>query len=735
MTLLPCGDELPVQVCLRNNGSATSGQASVTIYLRRTCGSGTQYQIGQFNTGFWGAGDSGTYTARPTLPCNSLITGCFTVIAEVSVSGDTNPSNNRGCSGSQICIEDPGSPDAAVADIQFNPSSPTVGQSVQITAIIENVGDATAENVDIEYYIDGVYLGDDDTTPIDPGDTDSESISWTPTSPGPHEICVEIIDVDPSDANSGNNTRCETINVIDPYDLASLSVEPVSPGSTYDRGDNLPIGATVANVGGQTSPGYTATFTLEPGNRALCSQGRSAIGPGGSSSFTANCTVPMSTPAGTYTIEMCVSPGGSTSGNDCDLSVGTVTIPPFADPYDLAAASVEPVNPGAEYEPGGTVPISATVMNLGDDPSPVYDATFVLMPGSRALCAESRGAVSGNSTDAFTASCVIPAGTPAGDYTIQMCLSPGGDSSGNDCDGSGGEITIRPAQPNVLEDDFADGVPEPLWTTLAQNGALLRVLEQNGRFEVEGSVNLFDELVAGYFGEEWGLDTTQPWAFDLRWHFGAPSLFDNGDVGLTIVLLFNGDLGSFTVTDGVIVSIGRDKAQGQAVYDYYFFSQLLGGVEIDGGDLPRDNGGVVQAGTVGFSYNPTTDVLTISDSGLGGQFDLTDFRANSGGANTIQIFIGGFSTGPTDAFGGDDAWMDDFRVTAGVVVDVTNVPEPCNPADLTEPYETFDLADILAFIGYFGGTDPLVDFVEPFGVWDLADIIEFIRLFNEGCPG
>lgn len=61
-------------------------------------------------------------------------------------------------------------------------------------------------------------------------------------------------------------------------------------------------------------------------------------------------------------------------------------------------------------------------------------------------------------------------------------------------------------------------------------------------------------------------------------------------------------------------------------------------------------------------------------------------------------------------------------------------PSPCNIADLAEPFNTLDLADIVTFITAFQSLDPSVDFAEPIGTFDLADIVAFVTAFGAGCP-
>lgn len=58
----------------------------------------------------------------------------------------------------------------------------------------------------------------------------------------------------------------------------------------------------------------------------------------------------------------------------------------------------------------------------------------------------------------------------------------------------------------------------------------------------------------------------------------------------------------------------------------------------------------------------------------------------------------------------------------------------CNPADLSKPFGTLDLADITAFIDAFVSGDLIADIAPPMGLLDLSDITAFVSGFTAGCP-
>lgn len=61
------------------------------------------------------------------------------------------------------------------------------------------------------------------------------------------------------------------------------------------------------------------------------------------------------------------------------------------------------------------------------------------------------------------------------------------------------------------------------------------------------------------------------------------------------------------------------------------------------------------------------------------------------------------------------------------------LPSPCSGADLAEPFEVLDLADLVAFVTLFTAGDLSVDYSEPNGLLDLSDIVVFIQFFLSGC--
>jgi len=100
---------------------------------------------------------------------------------------------------------------------------------------------------------------------------------------------------------------------------------------------------------------------------------------------------------------------------------------------------------------------------------------------------------------------------------------------------------------------------------------------------------------------------------------------------------------------------------------------------------------------------------------------MRSFGESSAGTWSIKI---------SDERSGSIATWTDFTLT----VYGHEASAGCSDADIAEPYDVLDLADVQAFIAAFVAQEPPADLAAPFGVWDLADVQTFIPLFVAGCP-
>ncbi len=108
---------------------------------------------------------------------------------------------------------DSGVPDVAIVDIWTTPENPMVGEEVDLHVTIENVGDVTATDIDLSYYIDYLYVDDDSHSELEPGETQTENeLNYVFTTSGSHSFRVVVSTVD-GETNTSNNVRTETVTV------------------------------------------------------------------------------------------------------------------------------------------------------------------------------------------------------------------------------------------------------------------------------------------------------------------------------------------------------------------------------------------------------------------------------------------------------------------------------------------------------------------------------------------
>jgi hypothetical protein len=141
-----------------------------------------------------------------------------------------------------------------------------------------------------------------------------------------------------------------------------------------------------------------------------------------------------------------------------------------------------------------------------------------------------------------------------------------------------------------------------------------------------------------------------------------------------------------------------------------------------------------------------TFVIQISNNGGGSWSSLETVGPGgpevSGGWVVKSFRIADFVT-PTDQVRVRFIASDDTGTVVEAGVDAVSVSgltceDPtggaCNAADLAEPFDVLDLADINAFVAGFTTQDPIADLAAPFGVFDLGDINAFVAAFSAGCP-
>ncbi len=135
------------------------------------------------------------------------------------------------------------------SNITFSPTSPTEGDSVTITALVQNIGDANASDFTVSFF-DGASLIGNDTISVNVTSPSNASITWTAVA-GDHSIRVVADSEDVIvESDEENNEAARTITVL-----------KMPPAITYGGGGRRapPINVPVDPATGAVTSNTTLT--------------------------------------------------------------------------------------------------------------------------------------------------------------------------------------------------------------------------------------------------------------------------------------------------------------------------------------------------------------------------------------------------------------------------------------------------------------------------------------------
>ncbi|MBN1359132.1 MAG: hypothetical protein JW993_01000 [Sedimentisphaerales bacterium] len=211
-----------------------------------------------------------------------------------------------------------------------------------------------------------------------------------------------------------------------------------------------------------------------------------------------------------------------------------------------------------------------------------------------------------------------------------------------------------PVPPPVLAwaDNFADGVPAPLWQLYEPAPSAVQVEEVNGRLEVSAPV-AGSGVQALYVAKGWMLDGTQGFFVKTEFHFSAS---DAGEGWVTLGLTPDAANPVAQYVDLTAHSLDREPV--------YAGRQTAGGWRQRWwADRQCD------AGTLYLSYDADRDELYLSFTGYGpvnAWHVATGLIQGRWGGAPLYVTLGGGSVGME--FSGPDAWLDNFSVDEGTVL-------------------------------------------------------------------
>ena len=205
----------------------------------------------------------------------------------------------------------------------------------------------------------------------------------------------------------------------------------------------------------------------------------------------------------------------------------------------------------------------------------------------------------------------------------------------------------------LLQDDFADGDPGPLWFAYQPAPELSWFEEVNGRLEANTTAHM-ENVDALYIADGWQLDVTEPFAVRVDFHFSKIGV---GDGRVTLGLAPSIEE---PVTGWLVFDVGAFDT------DPFYLYEACDGAWVEEVVGPR----VSENGTLYMSYTPESDELYLSYTGYGranAWQTLQGLLQARWQTDSVYVTLGGGSEDGM-ALTGEDAWLDNFAVDRGTIL-------------------------------------------------------------------
>ena len=301
----------------------------------------------------------------------------------VPVSGESNPNNN--CSVPRAIIATPPTPapDLVVSSFTATPTPISSGGVVNLSAIVTNSGDGTADSTILRYYRStsnsisdsGTPLATDNILNLSANSSSSESAEVTGHSSGTmyYGVCVYVAGETSTD-NNCSITRAVTVGVPD------LGVSVTATPTIISSGGTINLSAIVTNNGNGTADTTTLRFlrstdsTISTSDTFLnVTRNISNLSAGSSSDTTAEV---IGHSSGIYYYWACVVAvsGETTTDDNCSVPQAITALQP-----DL---SVDFTVSKTRIDSGETFNLSAIVTNSGNGTANSTTLRFLRSPNN-----------------------------------------------------------------------------------------------------------------------------------------------------------------------------------------------------------------------------------------------------------------------------------------------------------------------------------------------------------------
>ncbi len=153
-------------------------------------------------------------------------------------------------------------PDLVISELTYSPENPTTLSSIELTAVVRNIGRERAEPFSVRLDIQNIEFQQYEIDGLDASSSRTIEQSWTPSTGGDHLVTF-IADHGNAvfEDSDNNNRRSITIPINTPPDLIveEMGFQPENP----TVGNGMSFRALVRNTGGPVTGSFDVGFRLQ----------------------------------------------------------------------------------------------------------------------------------------------------------------------------------------------------------------------------------------------------------------------------------------------------------------------------------------------------------------------------------------------------------------------------------------------------------------------------------------
>ena len=352
------GENMTFSATVKNQGAAAAGRFDVGL----TLGDLTHYA---YIDGL-AVGASQAVSFSFTAPSTAQTVTLNGKADSLGGIDESNESNNTASTTATVVA--PTYPDLVITSLTTNASSYTVGDSMTISAVVKNQGNAGSGAFNTSLTGSSGESEKKNCTGLAVGATTTLTWQWTaPASPCTLTL-TGFADCDSAvtESDEGNNTRTASVSVI-ARKYPDLTVTSVTPEqASYGANSTVVVNSVIRNAGDKDAGTFVVRFT--PEGMSAQTQTVTGLAVGATKTLRWTFTAPVLTSTQSKALTVVADSTGAVEESNENNNTGTGTVTIIGEKPDLTVTNL---SAGAsKYKPNETVTVTATVKNNGIVPCP-----------------------------------------------------------------------------------------------------------------------------------------------------------------------------------------------------------------------------------------------------------------------------------------------------------------------------------------------------------------------------